>query len=73
MKLCKEMKMCVQRNRGIKLHGCFKTGKDFDTNNMNGMIGKGEGLSTNREGEKIMLFLCHVLSAASGKIQLKLA
>ena len=43
MKLCKEMKMCVQRNRGIILHGCFKTGKDFDTNNMNGMIGKGEG------------------------------
>lgn len=65
--------MCVQRNRGIKLHGCFKTGKDFDTNNMNGMIGKGEGLSAKREGEKIMMFLCHVLSAASGKIQLKLA
>lgn len=41
MKLCKEMKMCVQRNRGIKLHGCFKIGKDFDTNNMNGMVGKG--------------------------------
>ena len=73
MKLCKEMKTCVQRNRGIKLHGCFKIGKDFDTNNMNGMVGKGERLSTKREGEKIMMFLCRVLSAASGKIQLKLA
>lgn len=73
MKLCKEMKMCVKRNRGIKLHGCFKIGKDFDTNNMNGMIGKGEGLSTKREGEKFMTFLCHVLSAASEKMQLKLA
>ena len=68
MKLCKGMKMCVKRNRGIKLHGCFKIGKDFDTNNLNGMVGKGERLSTKREGEKFMMFLCHVLSAASGKI-----
>lgn len=38
-----EIKLWVQRNRGIKCLVCFIRGKDFDTNKViNSMVGKGE-------------------------------
>lgn len=43
IKLGKEIKLCVQRNRDIKLPVAFQTGQDFDANKvMNSVVGNGE-------------------------------